>query len=57
MMATTRTPKSSDQYSKKEAAQRFEAVLRGALSTPPKPLKDVPKKRAKPQRKRATKKA
>lgn len=36
----------SDQYSEREAKQRFEAALRAAVNTPPKPLKDVPKKRA-----------
>lgn len=32
-----------DKYDKKEAAARFEAALRGGLSTPPKPLKNIPK--------------
>jgi hypothetical protein len=36
-----------DQYSEKEAARRFEATLKAALNTPPKLLKDIPKKRAK----------
>jgi hypothetical protein len=35
--------KSGDDYSEKEAKARFEAALRGALSTPHKPLKDKPK--------------
>ena len=35
-----RTPKEApDEYSAKQAKQRFEAALRGGLSTPPKPLK------------------
>jgi hypothetical protein len=34
-----------EQYSKKEAQQRFEAALKSALNTPPKPLKDKPKLR------------
>jgi hypothetical protein len=32
-----------DEYSAKEAQARFEAALKGALKTPPKPLKDKPK--------------
>jgi hypothetical protein len=36
-----------DRFSEQETAYRFEAALRGALSTPPKPLKDIPKKRPK----------
>jgi hypothetical protein len=35
--------KDSDQYSDKEAKDRFEAALRGALNTPRKPLKEKPK--------------
>jgi hypothetical protein len=34
-------------YDEKEAQQRFEAALRGALETPAKPLKDKPKLKAK----------
>jgi len=37
---------SDDQYSEREAKKRFEAALKAAVNTPPKPLKDVPKKRA-----------
>ena len=33
----------TDQYSEKEAKARFEAMLKGALSTSPKPLKDKPR--------------
>jgi hypothetical protein len=40
-----------DQYSDKEARKRFEAALRGGLSTPPKPLKSMTPKRGNPQRK------
>lgn len=29
----------SDEYSEKEAQERFEAASRGALKTPPKPIK------------------
>jgi hypothetical protein len=35
--------KTSDDFSEKEAQVRFEAMLKGALSTSPKPLKDKPK--------------
>jgi hypothetical protein len=38
-----------DQYSEKEAKERLEKALRAALNTPPKPLKSIPKKRAKTQ--------
>jgi hypothetical protein len=38
-----------DQYSDKEAKARFEAALRGGLSTPPKPLKSMTPKRKKAQ--------
>jgi hypothetical protein len=41
--------KQDEQYSKKEAERRFMASLKAAVNTPPKPLKDVPKKRAKAQ--------
>jgi hypothetical protein len=33
----------TDKYSEKEAQQRFEAALKGALKTPATPLKDKPK--------------
>jgi hypothetical protein len=39
--------KKPDQYGEKEAQERFEAALRGALKTPAKPLKDKPKLKAK----------
>lgn len=48
-------PKDKDQYSEKEAQRRFEAALRGGLKTSPKPLKDVAKKREKPQARRSRK--
>lgn len=35
--------KSAEDYSEKEAQARFEAALRGGLSTPHKPLKEKPK--------------
>ena len=39
--------KISDEYSEKEAQDRFEAALRGAMNTPHKPLKEKPKVKAK----------
>jgi hypothetical protein len=46
--------KTSDEFSEKEAQVRFEAMLKGALSTSPKPLKDKPRvkktKKAKPKK-------
>jgi hypothetical protein len=50
------TNKPDDQYSEKEAQRRFMAALKSAVNTAPKPLKDVPKKRAKTQSKKAKKK-
>jgi hypothetical protein len=44
-------PTKDKDFSEKEAQARFEAALRGALSTSPKPLKD------KPRAKKAAKKA
>jgi hypothetical protein len=38
-----------EEYDKKEAQRRFEAALRGGLSTPPKPLKSMTPKRPKTQ--------
>jgi hypothetical protein len=41
--------KSPEEYSEKEAQERFEAALRGGLKTPHKPLKEKPKvKKSKP---------
>jgi hypothetical protein len=37
------TSESVDHFSDEEAQARFEAALRGALKTSPKPLKDKPK--------------
>ncbi|HMJ28485.1 MAG TPA: hypothetical protein VK512_07180 [Xanthobacteraceae bacterium] len=45
----------NEQYSEKEAQRRFMASLKAAVNTPPKPLKDVPKKRAKTQTKNSKK--
>jgi hypothetical protein len=45
--------KSEDQYDEKEAKERFEAALKGGLSTPHKPLKEKPKvKKVKKAKKR-----
>jgi hypothetical protein len=41
--------KSTDKFTKKEAQTRFEAALKGALSTSPKPLKDKPMVKKKPK--------
>jgi hypothetical protein len=42
--AISKSPISKDEnYSEKEAQARFEAALKGAMSTLPKPLKDKPK--------------
>jgi len=38
--------KRDDKFSKKEAAKRMEAALRGAFKTPPTPMKSIPPKRA-----------
>ena len=46
-----------DNYSKAEAKARFEAALRGALSTPPTPLKSMTPKRPKAQRQKRKAKA
>ena len=43
-----------DEYSDKETKQRFDAMLKGTLKSPPKPLKDIPKTAT--QRRRALKK-
>jgi hypothetical protein len=48
-------PKKSDDesFSAEEAQARFEAALKGALSTSPRPLKDKPKVRKKLKKKPA----
>jgi hypothetical protein len=47
--------KSDERYSDQEAQQRFQAALKGALNTPPKPLKSMTPKRAKLQPKKRKK--
>jgi hypothetical protein len=44
-------PKESEKYDESESQHRFEAALRGAFATPPKPMKEIPRKRAKISRK------
>ena len=44
-----REKKADDQYSEKEAENRFQAALKGALNTAPKPLKSMTRKRPKTQ--------
>ncbi len=39
-----------EKYSAREAKRRFEAALRGGLSTPPKPLKSMTPKRKRAKR-------
>lgn len=34
-----------EQYDSEEAQRRFEKLVRTALNTPPKPMKDMPRKR------------
>jgi hypothetical protein len=53
-MNRTTEKQSSDQYSEKEATERFEAALKGAMNTPHKPLKEKPK--AKKSAKKSAKK-
>jgi hypothetical protein len=47
--------KKNEQYSDEEAQQRFQAALKGALNTPPKPLKSMTPKRGKAQSKKGKK--
>jgi hypothetical protein len=41
-----------DEFDEKEAQQRFEAALKGALKTPHKPLKEKPRVKAKKSKKK-----
>ena len=43
--------KNNEHYNEREATQRFEAALRGAFNTPPKPMREIPRTRPKPKRK------
>ncbi len=42
-----------DEFDEAETQRRFETALRAALNTPPKPMKDLPRKRAE-RKKRAS---
>jgi len=44
-----------DEYSEQEAQQRFEKLVKAALRTPPKPLKDIPLKWSGAKRRRPKK--
>jgi hypothetical protein len=55
MISCAENNKPDEQYGEKEASQRLEAALRGAFLTPPKPMKDIPRKRPKTIRKPKTK--
>ena len=41
-----------EKFPEKEAQARFEAALRAGLKTPPKPLKDKPKVKKSPKKKK-----
>ena len=41
----------NDKFSKEETQRRLDAALRGAFNTPPRPMKDIPRKRPKQKRK------
>jgi hypothetical protein len=47
--------KQSDKYGDQESEQRFQAALKGALNTPPKPLKSMARKRPETQSKKENK--
>lgn len=44
--------KNDEQFSEATTQRRFEALVRSALKTPPKPLKSMTPKRSKAQRKK-----
>jgi hypothetical protein len=46
-------PKNDAQYSEQEAQERFQRLLRSALTTPPKPLKSMSPKGVRAQRKKS----
>jgi hypothetical protein len=46
--------KKNESYSDDEAQRRFDSALRGAFSTPPKLMKDIPRKRPITKRKPRT---
>ena len=45
------TKRDNETYDSAEVQRRFDAALRGAFTTPPKPMKDIPRKRPKQKRK------
>lgn len=45
------TKEKNDHFSEKEAQERFDAALRGALKTPHEPLKEKPKLREQAKKK------
>jgi hypothetical protein len=52
MMPETKKP---DTYGKAETQRRLEAIMRGAFSGSPQPMKDIPRKRAKKRKSRKAK--
>jgi hypothetical protein len=54
VMGCAMSEKTSD-YSEQEAQQRFVAAVKAALKTPPQPMKDVPRKWSRAQRKQRKK--
>jgi hypothetical protein len=50
-----RNKSEADKFDETEAKRRFEAALRGAFVTAPKPMKDIPRKRSEIKRKPRTK--
>jgi hypothetical protein len=46
------TKNRNDDYSPEEAQRRFEAAIKSALNTPPKPRKDMPRKRKSPPKRK-----
>jgi hypothetical protein len=47
----------AENYTEAETERRFNAALRGAFETPPKPMKEIPRKRARKSRRKRTSKA
>ena len=51
-MARSIQKTSDEKFDAAETQRRLESILRGAFSGPPKPMKDIPRKRAKVQRRK-----
>ena len=49
-MSKSSKKKLDDKYGDAEAQRRFEAALKGAFATPPKPMKEIPRKRPRAKR-------